>query len=168
MSLCLLSKEQCGVNKSMPEWIYKIVVFQGFGDSERLLYNTDQKNLGNRLHYPVDSPNKKPNLPPSVTMDSDHISLWPRYQASIFMSPCKHWIPDPHHCRRQHTWVTATLPISMSSNSHSDEELMCYVYQRIKLGKRMVFDAPWPCAVSADSLLEVPESWKKPSYAGWL
>ncbi|KAJ5343626.1 hypothetical protein MYU51_021777 [Penicillium brevicompactum] len=161
-------------------------------------------------------------------MDSDpstNISLWPRYQASIFLSPCSKWIPDPHHCRKQHCWVTATLPGYMSANSHTDEELMCYVYQKIKSGRvsmdsepqhsrglrcislpirydkpyrqgdsvileqaitvaawwvdrirarkltvdqRMVFDAPWPCAVSADDLLEVPVSWKKPSYTGWL
>jgi hypothetical protein len=113
----------------------------------------------------------------------------------------------------------------MRRDTHTDDQIMCYVYQKIKLGRvrihaepqhsrgfrsislpirwdkpyrqndivileqamvlagwwieqiragrltidqEMVFDALWPCRASEASLLEVPESWGKPSYTGWF
>ncbi|CAG8195501.1 unnamed protein product [Penicillium salamii] len=67
---------------------------------------------------------------------------WPKYQASIFISPCRHWIPDPHHCRKQHFWVTVTMPDPMSRDSHTDEQIMSYVYRRIGTGRVSIDSEP--------------------------
>jgi hypothetical protein len=57
------------------------------------------------------------------------------YQASVFLSPCKRWVADPHHGHKAHCWVTVYFPDFMSYKTHTDSEVMSYVYQRITDGQ---------------------------------
>lgn len=64
----------------------------------------------------------------------------PEYQASVFINSYRNRIPDPHHSLNEHCWVTVDLPEEMSCNSHTDNEVMCFVYQMINYG-RVTMDA---------------------------
>ncbi|KAJ5855795.1 uncharacterized protein N7529_009739 [Penicillium soppii] len=83
-----------------------------------------------------------------------------RYQPSVFIGANKRRIADPHHYFGKHCWVTVKLPEGMSYQSHTDSEVMSYVYMRIQNGQ-VFFDGE-PQHSRGKKSISLPIRWDEP------